>query len=198
MKGTIAPRILAVPLFAALAITPAVTQEGLFSFWSLWGVPLLASAAVFAVLAGMVLGSRALAARYAGRRVAAGEDGEANGEPAADEDGDANGEPATGEDRMANGEPAAGEEPAEVEPAAQAGEEEEREAEVSLGDALSELAPENFMDLARALQEMGRDADTLEVLARVVEGRESEHGDEVAEALRRLRRKLDQESSASA
>ena len=186
MKGTIAPRILAVPLFAALAITPAVTQEGLFSFWSLWGVPLLASAAVFAVLAGMVLGSRALAARYAGRRVAAGEDGEANGEPAADEDGEA------------NGEPAAGEEPAEVEPAAQAGEEEEREAEVSLGDALSELAPENFMDLARALQEMGRDADTLEVLARVVEGREGEHGDEVAEALRRLRRKLDQESSASA
>ena len=187
MKGPIAPRNLAVPLFAALLITPAVTQEGLFSFWSLWGGPLLAAAAVFAVLAGLVLGPMALAARYAGRRARAGEvsDSEASGEPMPGE------EPATGEET-----PQAGKEEAESE--AEENEQEKSEAEVSLADALNELDPENFMDLARALQEMGRDADTLEVLARVVEGREGEHGDEVAEALRRLRRKLDQESSASA
>ena len=174
MKGRIAPRILAVPLFVALAITPAVTQQGLVSFWSSWGGPLLASAAVFAVLAGLVLGSMVLATGYARRRVTTVEDGEAE---------------VASEDRQ---------EPAEGEQTDEAGEEAAVDPEVSLADALSELKPENFMDLARALQEMGRDADTLEVLARVVEGQESGHGDEIAEALRRLRQKLSEESPGGA
>ena len=66
-----------------------------------------------------------------------------------------------------------------------------------LADALSELQPDNFMDLARALQEMGRDADALEVLARVIERKEGESREEVAEALRRLGHKLKPDHSGN-
>lgn len=174
MKGTSALRILAVSLFVALVLTPAIVQEGLASFWVSLGQPLLTFAALLAVLMGLALGPVAVVRGIARRRALTGAGGEADREPP---DGE---------------EPHDGEEPQD------AGEEQQDETEVSLADALSELEPDNFMDLARALQEMGRDADTLEVLARVVEGRESEHGDEVAEALRRLRRKLSRENSGNA
>ena len=54
MKGRIAPP--AVSLFIALLISPAVPQEGLFSLWVLWGVPLLSAALVYLVLTGIIFG----------------------------------------------------------------------------------------------------------------------------------------------
>lgn len=174
MKGRIAPRILAVSLFLALAMTPVIVQEGLVSFRASLGQPLLTFTAVLALLLGVSLGPLALTRAIARRRAESGEDSGADGEP---QDGEG---------------------PAGEEEAAETGGEGQDEREVSLAESLSELEPENFMDLARALEEMGRDADTLEVLARVVEGRESEHGDEVAEALRRLRHKLGRENSGDA
>ena len=54
--------------------------------------------------------------------------------------------------------------------------------------ALDELEPESLMDLARALQEMGRHGDALEVLARVAELKEGDYREDMARALRRMRR----------
>lgn len=175
MKGRVVPRILAVPLFVALVISPAIVQEGLRSFWVSWGQPLLVSAAVFAVLTGIVLGPANLIGKYVRRRAHAIE----NSEKA---------DLLEKLEELADGERTAG-----------AGD--VATVKIALADALSELEPENFinfMDLARALQEMGRDADTLEVLAHVLEGKDIQHGEEVAEVLRRLRRKLSRENPASA
>lgn len=84
------------------------------------------------------------------------------------------------------------EQPAEVE------DESEKELDIALGDALSELQPENFMDLATALQEMGRHADTLEVLAQVLERKGIASRAEVAQTLRRMRLNMRQDDSRSA
>ena len=181
MKGGTALRILAVSLFVALVLTPAIVQEGLASLWVSLGQPLLTFAAVLAILLGLALAPAALARGIARRRERTAGSGKDDGEPR-DGEGARDGEAAAEADEVP----------------ANAGEEQQEQPEVSLADALSELEPDNFMDLARALQEMGRDADTLEVLARVVEGREGEHGDEVAEALRRLRRKLNRENPGNA
>jgi len=168
MKGRIA--ILAVSLFIALLISPVVPQEGLFSPWSLWGVPLLTAALVFSVLSGIVFGPPRLVRKFsaAGSKkndeASAGRDGGAEEEEASEPAGD---EIAVGPD-------------------------------AALADAMSELDPENYMDLARALEEMGRDADALEVLAHIVEARESEDAGELAEALRRMRQRLEPKDSESA
>ena len=63
--------------------------------------------------------------------------------------------------------------------------------DTELAEALSELEPANFLDLARAFQEMGRDAEALEVLALIVEAKQGENAEEVADALRRMRRKFE-------
>ena len=173
MKGDIAPRLLAVPLLVALLAAPAIVQEGLVSFWASWGLPLLAAAAVFAVLMAVVLGPLAVRRRLS-RRSEPEEPEPEEDEPAADDD-DVEGAEET---------PEVDQEPT-IEP------------DTALADALSELQPDNFMDLARALQEMGRDADALEVLARVIEGKQGESGEEVAQALRRLGHKLKQDHSPS-
>ncbi len=168
MKGRIA--ILAVSLFIALLISPVVPQEGLFSPWSLWGVPLLTAALVFSVLSGIIFGPPRLVRRFSGADskknddASAGRDGGAEEEEASEPVGD---EIAVGPD-------------------------------AALADAMSELDPENYMDLARALEEMGRDADALEVLAHIVEARESEDAGELAEALRRMRQRLEPKDSESA
>lgn len=168
MKGRIAP--LAVSLFIALLVSPAVPQEGLFSSWVLWGVPLLSAALVFSVLSGIILGPPRLVRKFSG----AGS--KKNGE--ASRDGD------SGE--------------AEADKAVRADDEITVGPDAALADAMSELDPENYMDLARALQEMGRDADALEVLAHIVEARESENAAELAEALRRMRQRLGPKNSESA
>ena len=191
MKGRLAPRILAVPLFLALIAAPAVMQEGLVSLWAGWGIPLLGAAAAFALLAGLMRGAAALGSLRQRRRAGAARDG---GEPA-DADADAR-ESAGGaaEDAEADAE-AEGDEDAEAEGGAGGdeaaeGEEEIVEPDPVLSEALDELEEENFMDLARALQEMGRHGEALEVLARVAELKEGGHGEEVARALRRMRRQL--------
>ena len=171
MKGRTA--ILAVSLFIALLVSPAVLQEGLFSLWALWGAPLLSAALVFSVLSGLILGPPRAARMFSragrGRSKKNGEAsrGRTGGEENAEEPERAAGEIAVGPD-------------------------------AALADAMSELDPDNYMDLARALQEMGRDADALEVLAHVVEAREGEHAAELAEALRRTRQRLEPENSGSA
>ncbi len=168
MKGKLAPRILAVLLFVALLLAPAVFQEGLASFWAAWGLPLLAAAGVLAVLMALVFGPLALARRLSRRR-----------DPEVVED-----------DSPAD---------AKVEEESQsAGEDPPIKPDTALTDALGELQPENFMDLARALEEMGRDADTLEVLAQVIERKEQGSAGEVAEALRRLRLKLGPDNPSQA
>lgn len=162
---------LAVSLFIALSISPAVLQEGLDSLWAWWGVPLLWAAGVFAVFSGIIFGTPAVAGIFSrggavakkSRQVSQG--GEGGGEEQ---------------------EPEGSGETIRIGP------------DAVLADALSELDPGNFMDLARALQEMGRDADALEVLALVVEAEEGEYGAEVAEALRRMRQKLEPDNSGSA
>lgn len=174
MKGDIAPRILAVPLLVALLAAPAIVQEGLVSFWASWGLPLLAAAAVFAVLMAVVLGPLAVRRRLSRRSKPDPEEQPEEDEPAAD-GSDVEGAEETPE--------------VDQEPTIQP--------DTALADALSELQPDNFMDLARALQEMGRDADALEVLARVIEGKQGESGEEVAQALRRLGYKLKQDHSPS-
>lgn len=159
--------ILAVSLFIAFSLSPAVVQQGLFSPW-VWGAPLFFAAVAFAVLSAMLLGAPSLAARFAAARKGGNETGEAA--PArAGGSGEAT-------------------DPARDETAP--------EPDREMADALGELEPANYMDLVRALQEMGRDADALEVLAHVAEA--GERGGEVAQALRRMRRKLSPGSSASA
>lgn len=158
--------ILPVSLFIAFLLSPAVLQQGLFSPWA-WGAPLLFAALAFAVLSAMLLGAPSLAARFAAGRKA----------------GNGAGEAAQGRD--SNGEEAGS--PAQEETAPGPDQE--------LADALRELEPANYMDLVRALQEMGRVADALEVLAHVAEA--GDRGDEVAQALRRMRQKLHPGSSGS-
>ena len=168
MKRRIA--ILAVSLFIALMISPAVPQEGLFSPWVRWGVPLLTAALVFSVLSGIIFGPPRVARMFSGAgskkkdQASRGRDG--------------------GEDEAETTERVADE--FIVGP------------DEALADAMSELDPENYMDLARALEEMGRDADALEVLAHIVEAREGENADELAEALRRMRQRLEPQNSGSA
>lgn len=168
MKGRIAP--LAVSLFIALLVSPAVPQEGLFSPWALWGVPLLSAALVFSVLSGIILGPPRVA------RIFSGAGSKKNGDASRGRDG--------GKAEADKPEGAAGE--FMVGP------------DAALADAMSELGPENYMDLARALEEMGRDADALEVLAHIVEAREEENAGELAEALRRMRQRLGPENSEGA
>ncbi len=164
MKSHLAPRILAVPLFIALAATPAIMQEGLISPWASWGIPLLAAASVFAVLAGAISGMWvAVDAGKVWRR-------ERKAQVEDEADGAIDREAAV-ED--------------EAEP--------EREPDLALSEALSELGPENYMDLVRALQEMERHDDALEVLARVTEMMAGDYGEEIARALRRMRRQLHRE-----
>ena len=168
MKGRIAP--VAVSLFIALMISPAVPQEGLLSPWVLWGVPLLSAALVFSVLSGIMFGPPRLVRIFSGA--------------------------GSKKNRAASGCRDAGK--------AESGEVQRSADEVALGpdaalaDAMSELDPENYMDLARALQEMGRDTDALEVLARIVEAHENEDAEELAEALRRMRQRLGPKNSGSA
>ena len=157
---------LTVPLFIALFAAPAIMQEGLVSLWAPWGLPLLTAAGLFAVLAGMIGVAWVLGSSRPWRRARKAEDG--GGEPAA-------------ADEQASASNSDGEE--EVGP------------DLVLSEALNELEPENFMDLVRALQEMGRHGDALEVLARVAELNEGDYSEEVARALRRMRRQLHQELS---
>lgn len=168
MKGRIA--ILAVSLFIALLVSPAVPQEGLFSPWVLWGVPLITAALVFSGLSGIIFGPPRLA------RIFSGAGSKKKGEASAGRDG---GEEEAGKPERAADEILVG-------------------PDAALADAMSELDPENYMDLARALEEMGRDADALEVLAHIVEAREGENADELAEALRRMRLRLEPKNSGSA
>ena len=170
MKGNFAPRLLAVPLLVALLAAPAIVQEGLVSFWASWGLPLLAAAAVFAVLMALVLGPLAVRRRLSRRSEPEREEDESPEDAGDVED---------------------------AEEASEAGQEPAIQPDTALADALSELQPDNFMDLARALQEMGRDADALEVLARVIERKEGESREEVAEALRRLGHKLKPDHSGN-
>lgn len=160
----------AVSLFIALLVSPAVVQEGLFSLWAFWGVPLVSAALVFSVLSGIVLGPPRVA------RLLSRAGSKENGGASRDRDG--------GQAEAENTEGDAGD--MAVAP------------DAALADAMSELDPENYMDLARALEEMGRDADALEVLAHVVEARESESAAELAEALRRMRQKLEPNDPGSA
>ena len=165
MKGSVAPRILAIPLLVALLAAPAIVQEGLVSYWASWGLPWLAALGLFGFALAIIAGPPALARRFTRRRETDTKDSEPS------------------------------EDSANEEAATEAEDEAEQEPHTSLSQALSELQPDNFMDLARALQEMGRDADTLEVLARVIERKEGDYDDEVAAALRRLRHKLRQDNS---
>ena len=168
MKGRIAT--LAVSLFIALLISPAVPQEGLFSPWVLWGVPLLTAALVFSVLSGLVFGPARVA-----RMFSAGGP-KKSGEASQGLEGDT--AEASGLERSA-GDFVVG-------------------PDAALADAMSELDPANYLDLARALEEMGRDADALEVLAHIVEAREGENADELAEALRRMRQRLGPDNTGDA
>lgn len=163
MKGRLAPRILAVPLFIALFAAPAVMQEGLISLWTPWGLPLLAAAGVFAVLAGVTRMAWALGGGKSRARK--------------EEQG---GEPAAADEQAGADDP---------------GGKEEAGPDLVLSEALNELEAENLMDLVRALQEMERHGDALEVLARVAELKEGDYSEEVARALRRMRRQLRQELS---
>ena len=167
MKGSVAPRILAVPLFVALLAAPAILQEGLFSLRDSWALSLLAALCLFALVLAAIAGPMALVRRFARR---------------------------SGNDAVESGAP---EDSADEEQATEADDEASEEPDITLADALSELQPDNFMDLARALQEMGRDADTLEVLAQVIERKEGDYEEEVAAALRRLRHKLGKDISGS-
>lgn len=168
MKGRIAA--LAISLFFALLISPAVPQEGLLSPWSLWGLPLLFAALVFSVLSGIIFGPPRVV------RIFSGAGSKKKSEAPGCRDG---GEREAEKSERANDEIVVG-------------------PDAALANAMAELDPRNYMDLARALQEMGRDADALEVLAHVVEAREDESAGELAEALRRMRQRLGGDSPESA
>ena len=159
----------AVSLFVAFSLSPAVLQQGLFSPWA-WGAPLFFAALAFAALSAMLLGAPALAGKFAAARKSGNKAGES-----------AQGRDSDGEN-----------------PASPAQQEAAPGPDRELAHALGELEPANYMDLVRALQEMGRDADALEVLAHVAEAEAGERGGEVAQALRRMRQKLSPESSGSA
>ncbi len=165
MKGSVAPRLLAIPLLVALLAAPGILQEGLFSLRDSWALSLLAALCLFVVVLAAIAGPMALVRRFALRSGIATEESGASADSTDEEQ------------------------------ATEADNEDNEEQEITIADVLGELQPDNFMDLARALQEMGRDADTLEVLAQVVERKEGDYEDEVAAALRRLRHKLRQEHS---
>lgn len=133
-----------------------------------WGAPLLFAALGFAVLSAMLLGAPSLA----GKCAAARRGGNKAGEAGQDRDGEEAGSPEQEETALGP--------------------------DKELADALGELEPANYMDLVRALQEMGRNADALEVLAHVAEAEAGGRGEEVAQALRRMRQKLSPGSSGSA
>ena len=59
--------------------------------------------------------------------------------------------------------------------------------DAALKDAGMKQDPENLMDLARAFQEMGKDDQALEALARVVERDGGARAGEIAATLRRIR-----------
>ncbi len=180
MKGRLAPRILVAPLFIALVAAPSIMQEGLVSLWAPWGVPLAAAAGVFAMLAGAIRVARTLGGlpRRARKAQDGGEPASADGPGFADAGHDNQEEEGTKKEK-------------------EAAEEEQDAAQPDLmrSEALKEMGPENLMDLALALQEMGRHGDALEALARVTELQEGDYGKEVAQALRRTRRRLRQQSS---
>ncbi len=165
MKGSVAPRLLAIPLLVALLAAPGILQEGLFSLRDSWALSVLAALCLFVVVLAAIAGPMVLVRTYTRQ----------------------------GGDEIKESD-ASGDE----EPVAEAEDDGDQEPDITLADALSELQPDNFMDLARALQEMGRDADTLEVLAQVVERKEGDYEEEVAAALRRLRHKLRRDISGSA
>ena len=173
MRIRLAPRILAVALLVALFAAPASLYEGLISPWTRWGEPLLIAVAIFAVLGGVLGGARPAGVRQPRLR--------ARKAPAAGKAAETYAQDSAG-GAMVNVE---GSEGAEGQP------------DPTLSEALDELEPENLVDLARALQEMGRHGDALEVLARIAELRGSNYGGEVARALRRLRHRLHQEVPTS-
>lgn len=182
MKGSLTPRILAGPLAVALLAAPGAFREEMAPLWVSRGLPLLAALGLFAAALAFVAGPLALARRIARRSESPiGERGALEGSADAGAAEDEGGAP---------------EEAAKA--AAAAGGKAGSEPDVALGEALSELRPENYLDLARALQEMDRDAEALEVLARVVERGEGSHGGEVAAALRRLRGRLQPPGPAGA
>ena len=185
MKQALAPRVLAAPLFLALFAAPAIMQEGLVSLWKPWGFPLLTAAGVFALLSLVVCGAWALGAavRAGGERESldGGDSAEDGAEAAAGEAG-----PAT---MAAEG---------AVEADEEADDEIDDGPDLVLSEALSELEPENFMDLVRALQEMGRHGEALEVLARASEMQQGEYAEQIARALRRMRRQLGEEPVSAA
>jgi len=86
---------------------------------------------------------------------------------------------------------------ARQEPVGDSGAAEEAEPDMALAEALDELEPESLMDLVGALQEMGRHGDALEVLARLAELKEGDYREDMARALRRMRRQWRPEPSAS-
>ena len=168
---------LAVPLFIALLAAPAIVQEGLVSMWVSWGLPLLSAAGVFGVLAGVANltwtlggGKPSPEARESREKAAS-----AKQQPAADS--------------------GAAEEPEPDMALAEALD--EPEPDTAIAEALDELEPENLTDLVRALQEMGRHGDALEVLARMAELKEGDYREDMAQALRRMRRQLRPEPSAN-
>ncbi len=165
MKGSVAPRLLAIPLLVALLAAPGILQEGLFSLRDSWALSVLAALCLFVVVLAAIAGPMVLVRTYTRQ----------GGDEIKESDASGDEEPAT-----------------------EAEDDGDQEPDITLADALSELQPDNFMDLARALQEMGRDADTLEVLAQVVERKEGDYEEEVAAALRRLRHKLRRDISGSA
>ena len=164
MKGSVAPRLLAIPLLVALLAAPGILQEGLFSLRDSWALSLLAALCLFVVVLAAIAGPMVLVRTYTRQ---GGDEIEESG--------------------------ASGDE----EPVTEAEDDADEEQEITIADVLSELQPDNFLDLARALQEMGRDADTLEVLAQVIERKEGDYEEEVAAALRRLRHKLLRDISGS-
>ena len=159
---------LAVSLFIALVAAPAIPQEGLFSLWA-WGLSLVFAVLTFGVLSGIMLGAPAVAGRF----FRGGADAKKAGNASREQNGGGEEQPGRADDEIT------------VEP------------DAVLSEALGELEPENYMDLVRALQEMSRDAEALEVLAHIAEARDDEYGEEVAEALRRMRDRLTPENPES-
>ena len=165
---------LAVVLWLALFAAPAVVQHGLSSWWAPWGLPSLAAAFIFAVLAGTVHATRILR-EHVHRRAAQGATQKGPGSAVDNPDTQA-------------------EESAEEEHGAAP----EEEPDQVISTALEELEPQNYMDLARALQEMNRHGEALEVLARVAEHNQGDYGQALARALRRMRRQWPQDPPAPA
>ena len=184
--------------------------------WASWGLPLLSAAGVFGVLAGVANLTRTLGggkpspeARESREKAAS-----AKQQPAADSGAAEEPEPDMAlnealdepEPDMALAEALDEPEPDtaiaealdEPEPDTAIAEAlDEPEPDTAIAEALDELEPENLTDLVRALQEMGRHGDALEVLARMAELKEGDYREDMAQALRRMRRQLRPEPSAN-